>query len=205
MSRLSRQRKAYICILLLIGWELIAWVGARSLVVDSDLATADVLVVLGGSAAYVERSRAAAEIFKTGRVQRIVLTNDGQRSGWSNAEERNPLFVERALDELQREGVPRTSIEVLPGAVQSTRDEAMLLRKTADERAWKSLLVLTSPYHSRRALWTFRNEFNGSGIVLGLTTVRNGGQTPSPWFWWLSPGGWRMVAGEYVKFLYNYL
>lgn len=200
----SRRQKAYICILLLLAWELVAWLGARALVVDSDLTTADVLVVLGGSATYVERSRAAAEIFKAGRVQKIVLTNDGRQSGWSNVEERNPLFVERALDELQREGVPRTIIEVLPGTVQSTRDEAMLLRKTADERAWKSLLVLTSPYHSRRALWTFRNEFNGSGVILGLTTVKNGRQTPSPWFWWLSPNGWRMVAGEYVKFAYYY-
>lgn len=179
-----------------------ASIGARGLVVNSDLPQADVLVVLGGSANYLERSEAAAAIFKAGRVKKIVLTNDGQQSGWSTAEQRNPLFVERALSELQRQGVSDASIEILPHVVTSTRDEAVLLRTTAATRGWNSLLVLTSPYHSRRALWTFRHEFEGSGVVVGLTSVRNGRQTPSPWFWWLTPAGWRMVAGEYVKLIY---
>ena len=179
-----------------------AWIGARSLVVDSDLPQADVLVVLSGSANYLERSQAAAEIFKAGRVKKIILTNDGQQSGWSNAEERNPLFVERAVSELQRQGISNDQIEVLHNVVGSTRDEAILLRTTAANRGWHSLLVLTSPYHSRRALWTFRHEFEGSGVLVGLTSVRNGRQTPSPWLWWLLPSGWRMVAGEYVKFIY---
>jgi uncharacterized SAM-binding protein YcdF (DUF218 family) len=188
--------------LLLLVWEIVAWIGARALIVDSDLPRADVLVVLGGSANYIERAEAAAEIFKAGRVKKIILTNDGQQSGWSNAEQRNPLFVERASTELQRQGISNDRIEILENVVSSTHDEAILLRTTAANRGWHSLLVLTSPYHSRRALWTFRREFEGSGVWVGLTSVRNGMQTPSPWFWWLSPGGWRMVAGEYVKFIY---
>ena len=197
-----KRRRIYICVLLLLIWEIVAWVGARALVVDSDLPQADVLVVLGGSANYIERSEAAVEIFKAGRVKKIILTNDGLRSGWSNAEQRNPLFVERALAELQRQGILNDSVEILPSVVSSTRDEAILLRTTAANRGWHSLLVLTSPYHSRRALWTFRHEFEGTDVVVGLTSVKNGRQTPSPWFWWLSPRGWRLVAGEYLKLIY---
>ncbi len=200
--QISKRRRIYICVLLLLVWEIVAWIGARALIVDSDLPQADVLVVLSGSANYIERSEAAAEIVKAGRVKKIILTNDGQKSGWSNAEQRNPLFVERALTELQRQGISNDRIEILHNVVSSTRDEAILLRTTAANREWHSLLVLTSPYHSRRALWTFRHEFEGSGVLVGLTFVSNGSQTPSPWFWWLSPGGWRMVAGEYVKFIY---
>jgi uncharacterized SAM-binding protein YcdF (DUF218 family) len=200
--QISKRQKIYVCVLLLLVWEIVAWIGARALIVDSDLPQADVLVVLGGSANYIERSEAAAEIFKAGRVKKIILTNDGQQSGWSNAEQRNPLFVERALTELQRQGISNDRIEILDDVVSSTRDEANLLRTTATNRGWHSLLVLTSPYHSRRALWTFRHEFEGSSVLVGLTSVRNGRQTPSPWFWWLSPGGWRIVAGEYLKFIY---
>jgi len=199
---LSRRHKILLVLIVLVLLELLAWIAARALVVDSDLPQAEVLVVLGGSANYLERAQAAAQIFKAGRVKKIVLTNDGQPSGWSNSEERNPLFVERARSELQRQGVPTASIETLPEIVNSTRDEALLLRKTAVESHWLSLLVLTSPYHSRRALWTFRHEFRDSGVVLGLTFVRNGQQTPSPWFWWLTPSGWRQVAGEYAKFVH---
>ena len=201
--QISKRQRLYICILLLLIWEIVAWVSARALVVESDLPQADVLVVLGGSANYIERSEAAAEIFKAGRVKKIILTNDGQQSGWSNAEQRNPLFVERAFRELQRQGISNDSIEILHDVVSSTRDEAILLRTTAANRGWHSLLVLTSPYHSRRALRIFQHEFDGSGVLVGLTYVRNGRQTPSPWFWWLSSTGWQMVAGEYVKLIYH--
>ena len=198
----SLQKKLILVLLVVVLLELLGWLAARALVVEADLAQADVLVVLGGSANYLERSQAAAQIFKAGRVKKIILTNDGKQSGWSNAESRNPLFVERARDELQRQGVPPGNIETLPTVVTSTRDEATLLRKTATNRNWHSLLVVTSPYHSRRALSIFGREFRDSGIVLGLTFVRNGQQTPSPWFWWLTPSGWRAVAGEYVKFIH---
>ncbi|HKU77038.1 MAG TPA: YdcF family protein [Pyrinomonadaceae bacterium] len=200
--QISKRQRIYIGVLLLLVWEIVAWVSARALVVDSDLPQADVLVILGGSASYIERSEAAVEILKTGRVKKIILTNDGQQSGWSNAEQRNPLFVERAFKELQRQGIPDDKIEILPNVVSSTRDEAVLLRTTAAHREWHSLLILTSPYHSRRAFRIFRHEFDGSGVLVGLTSVRNGRQTPSPWFWWLSTTGWKMVAGEYVKLIY---
>ena len=146
--QISKRRKIYICVLLLLTWEIVAWVGARALVVESDLPQADVLVVLGGSANYIERSEAAAEIFKAGRVKKIVLTNDGLRSGWSNAEQRNPLFVERALNELQRQRISNDSVEILPNVVGSTRDEAILLRTTA-----ASLKFMTkSPKSSTRVI-----------------------------------------------------
>ena len=35
--------------------------------------------------------------------------------------------------------------------VRSTRDEALLVGQLAKERGWKSVLLVTSPTHSRRA------------------------------------------------------
>ena len=52
---------------------------------------------------YVERTRLAAESFVRGRAPVVLLTNDGQRGGWSKEEERNPLFVERAESVRRRE------------------------------------------------------------------------------------------------------
>jgi uncharacterized SAM-binding protein YcdF (DUF218 family) len=62
--------------------------------------------------------------------------------------------------------------------------------------------VVTSAYHSRRALWTLRRVFEGSGVEVGLVAVEPGEQSPRPGTWWLYPLGWKMVPGEYVKFLY---
>ncbi len=186
----------------LLAWPLIAWGAARLLVARAELPRAEAIVVLGGSSTYIERARRAAEAYREGRAPKILLTDDGQRGGWSSAEQRNPLFVERAADELKRAGVPGEAIEVLPRTVTSTYDEAVLLREYADARETRSFIIVTSGYHSRRALWTARQVFRGSGVQVGLEPVAPGDETPAPHLWWLGARGWEMVAGEYVKAVY---
>jgi uncharacterized SAM-binding protein YcdF (DUF218 family) len=199
------RRPARTGVLFLLAWELISWTGARALITRAELPRAETLVVLSGSTSYEERAGWAAQLFKEGRSPHIVLTNDDTRGGWSNAQQRNPYFVERSVEELRRAGVPAQSIEVLPRAVNSTYDEAVLLREYATARGVGSLLVITSGYHSRRALWTLRRVFRGSGVEVGLSAAPAGRQTPAPSTWWLSAWGWHLVAGEYLKFIYYWL
>lgn len=187
-------------------WWLVAWAAARALVVNVELPQADALVVLSGSGAYFERTREAAELFRAGRAPQIVLTNDNSISGWSVEQQRNPLFVERAAAELERAGVPPERIVVLPSPVDSTYAEATLLRSYTERRGLRSLLVVTSAYHSRRAWWTLRRVFGGSGVAVGIKAVRHGGaESPAPSRWWWHASGWRNVGGEYVKQLYYWL
>ncbi|HVI71214.1 MAG TPA: hypothetical protein VM656_06980, partial [Pyrinomonadaceae bacterium] len=108
------------------AWSLLAWAAAEALIVRASLAHADAIVVLSGSNAYVERTRRAAELFSEGRAPLVVLTNDDTRGGWSSSQQRNPYFVERAMDELIKNGVPAVKIRVVPGAVSSTHDEALI-------------------------------------------------------------------------------
>src|SRR2546421_3945850 len=186
-------------------WPLVAWALARALIVRADLPQADALVVLAGSAAYVERTRLAAQLFKAGRAPVVLLTNDNEQGGWSSAEQRNPYFVERALAELIAGGVPRAQIEVLPQPVASTYDEARELREYAIAHNLRSLLVVTSAYHSRRALWTLNCVFAADNVTIGLEPVAPGQQTPAPAVWWLRRRGWQNVAGEYAKLIYYWL
>lgn len=183
-------------------WFLIAWVAARALVTSAELERADALVIFSGSSAYRERTRRAAELFRAGRAPVIILTNDNQQSGWSRREQRNPLFVERARDELLRAGVPAESILILPETVTSTYEEAVLVRDYARSHDLHSILFVTSAYHSRRALWTARQVFAESGIQLGLDAPPPGEETPRPLTWWLHRSGWQMVAEEYPKLIY---
>ena len=189
-------------LLSLAVWFVVAWAAARALIVGSEVEHADALVVLSGSSVYRERARYAAELFRQGRAPKIILTSDGQQGGWSQSEQRNPFFVERAQEELRRAGVPPERIEVVPRPVMSTYDEAVALREYATGQGMKALLVVTSGYHSRRALWSLRRVFAASGIGIGVAPVSAGEETPAPVAWWLEPDGWRMVAGEYVKLVY---
>ena len=130
-------------LLTLIIGILIAWIAANALIVRSDLAHADALVVLGGSSTFRERTRHAAQLFNEGRAPRIILTNDNQKSGWSAERESNPLFVERAADELTRRGVLEEKIEIVPGTVSSTHEEAVRLREYAGDKKLRSILIVT--------------------------------------------------------------
>ena len=205
----SRRRQlARVAVALVIAWPLVAWVAARSLVVRDELQPADVILVLSGASEYVERTRHAADLFKRGVAPKIILTNDNLRGGWNSEQQRNPYFIEREAEELRRAGVPAAQIEALPEPVASTYDEAVRLRAYAAEHKLGSVLIVTSAYHSRRALWTMRRVFRESGVRVSVAPVATGGtaqQTPPAATWWLSRRGWRSVAPEYPKIVYYWL
>jgi uncharacterized SAM-binding protein YcdF (DUF218 family) len=201
-SLLSSKKIRYGLLPVLCVLWFIFWGAAKLLIVEEPLAHADAIAVLSGSAVIRERADYAAQLYKEGRAPRIILTNDNQQASWSSAEQRNPFYYERALLALTRAGVPRAAIEVLPQPVSGTYEEATLLHSYAAEQRLNSILVVTSAYHSRRALWTLRRVFGNTGITIGLTAVPPGNQAPYPFAWWLHLRGWQMVPGEYVKMIY---
>lgn len=188
-------------------WIAFAPFLADGLVAEKPLEKADAIVVLSGSAEYLDRTHEAAEAFKAGVAPRILLTNDDHRSGWVESEKRNPYFVERAFTELVDQGVPANAIETLPGAVHGTDDEANLVVPFAGERQIRSLVLVTSPYHSHRALWTFERVVakNSASLTVGVLTPSENYRYPNRLNWWMSPYGWQSVGVEYVKFAYYWL
>jgi len=196
---------ACIALLTLVTANLIAWIAAKALIVRSDLARADAIVVLAGSATYLERTDWASRLYKEGRAPFIILTNDNVQGGWSVAKQRNPMFVELAAEELRRQGVPAEKIKTISEAVSSTYEEALRLREYAINHDLRSILIVTSSYHSRRARWTLRRVFEGSGIAIGLDAPGPGVQTPAPATWWWHESGWQIIPSEYVKIIYYWM
>jgi len=182
-----------------VGWTLTAPLLASYLIVKKPLANADAMIVLSGSAVYKERTRKAAELYRHGVAPMVFVTNDGERAGWSQAEQRNPPFVELEQRELIANGVLPDAIKVLDGDGLGTDSEANQAAIEIEARPIKSLLIVTSAYHSRRALRTFENKLREKGVEIGIEHAPIDDGTPRPEFWWLSPRGWQTVAGEYVK------
>jgi uncharacterized SAM-binding protein YcdF (DUF218 family) len=199
MSQSRWLRRKVAVLILFILWPVIAWVLAKSLIVRKPLAIADAIVVFSGAAAYRERTQLAAQLYRNRTATRLILTNDNQRGPWSTAEQRNPFSYERAIDELEAAGVPREQIEVIPQVVSNTYEEAKVLHDYAKAHGLHTVLVVTSAYHSRRALWTLQQIFKADEAEIGIEPVPTGFQTPSPGTWWLYPSGWQMVLGEYLK------
>jgi uncharacterized SAM-binding protein YcdF (DUF218 family) len=128
----------------------------------------------------------------------VLLTVDHTRGGWSSAEQRNPFFVERAADELIKAGVPEDRIRMIPGVADTTHNEALLVKKYVANEGFRSVLVVTSSYHSRRALRTLNQAFAGTGTTVGLSVS----STAPSVEWWVRPDGWRTVGAEFVKLVY---
>ncbi len=204
-KRLLQRRSARLVAGFLFLWPFLAWVAAQGVISHRALQRADVIVVLAGSATFVEAAREAAKVFHEGRAPKILLTDDALQSGWSDVEQRNPFFSEKAKAELLQQGVPPDAIEVLSPAVRSTHEEALLMRKILPERNAKAVLIVTSPYHTRRALRYIEKALSDSKIEVGIVSPPVGQQSPTAFTWWLTWKGWQLVGGEYVKLFYYWL
>ncbi len=190
-------RRAGLCLVLLSVLLL-----PYGLIRRQPLAGADAIVVLSGSATYIERAQRAAQLWHAGRAPQIILTYDGQSAGWDERRQRNPSFSEREADVLRAEGVPAERIVMLPQLVTTTHEELERVRDYAHAHELSSLIVVTSAYHTRRAWWTMRQIFANGGTILGLDAPPPGQQTPVPLLWWTSIVGWKLVPGEYLKCIY---
>ena len=200
-SKATHRRRFLICTAILVALSpLIAWLAAHLLIVRAEIPSADAIVVFSGAGTYIERATWAAKLFREGRAPVVVITNDGLISGWDG--QRNPYFYELISTRLQQQGVPAERIELASGAASGAYEESLLLRDHATSHQYQRVLIVTSAYHSRRALWSMHHACEGSGIQVGIETPPPGWQTPSPWLWWSRRFGWKTVAGEYAKMIY---
>ncbi|HMQ03358.1 MAG TPA: YdcF family protein [Pyrinomonadaceae bacterium] len=198
--------------LVLFAVAVAVWIAAAPLLADHlidemPLEKADVILILSGGANYAERAEGGSKAFHSGKAPLIWITDDGQQGGWDNEEKRNPFFVEKMNTALLNSGVPGSAIERLPGGVSGTGGEAELAIKTAKERGYRSILVVTSDFHSKRALWIFDQAAaaDKAELTIGLLRAPSSASYPSRSSWWLSLAGWQTVAAEYVKFGYYWL
>ena len=206
MKKRSRTFRITIVFLLLFSaWLIAAPYLAERLIIEKPLERADVIFILGGSSVYLERTRRAATEYKRGVAAKILLTDDGERSGWSRLEKRNIPYVELAQRNLIAEGVPAEHIEIIKPAGSGTIYEAQVFKEKAKQENWQIVLLVTSAYHTSRTLWTFERVFEQGDIEFGIVAAPPGEQTPAPNFWWLIPHGWNFVAGEYVKSFYYWV
>jgi uncharacterized SAM-binding protein YcdF (DUF218 family) len=110
------------------------------LCVDSGLAKADVIVVLGGGSH--DRPERAMELFKQGIAPRIIV------SGFGDCE------IDRRL--LTKAGVPANVIE-MENQSHTTKENAEFTIKLLRKEKLNRAVIVTSWYHSRRALKTFQH------------------------------------------------
>jgi uncharacterized SAM-binding protein YcdF (DUF218 family) len=148
----------------------------RLLIVSVPMSHADGIIVLGGEP--LARPTEAASLYKEGVAPRVFVTGTGDAASCRKV--------------LMGAGVPASAIIVEPKAT-TTYANATLLKPLLEESNVTSALIVTSPFHTRRALATFRKVM--PGIRFGVTDASIG--------WWGRPEGRgdlnRFVWLEFLK------
>ena len=140
-SRFGRSRKIIVAAVVLLVVVVGALIFSKSLLcLDSGPPQhADAIIVLGGGV--FDRPAHAAELFKAGFASRIIVTGDG------DCDENRLALVAR--------GVPQSAIEVECRS-RTTWENARFTEPLLKAAGAKRVIIVTSWYHSRRALNTFR-------------------------------------------------
>jgi uncharacterized SAM-binding protein YcdF (DUF218 family) len=162
--------------------------------VQSPEVAADVIIVLAGS---FERPMHAGDLYAKGIAPRIIVSVPRVESSIIQLERMGiryprPEVISREI--LLRKGVPAESIEMLAAGAISTADEAKAFASRLQPRPGR-VLVVTSPYHVRRAAMAFSDAF-GEGTQVTVTA------TPYETFpddWWRSQDAARNVLLELAK------
>jgi uncharacterized SAM-binding protein YcdF (DUF218 family) len=178
---------------LVVALAAFAWGAGRFLTVDGTLAPADAIVVLGGGVP--GRAHHAVDLFSQGYAPLVVFSGGTlENTGLACSSAQLSLEAAQAL------GLPPGAALLAPEA-QSTYDEAVNLQQMAGERGWQRLIVVTDPFHTRRAARTFRSLL--PGVAISISAAPN--PTCDPTRWWSSEDGLVTVVNESLKLGFYWL
>ena len=172
----------------------------RYLVVDEPLQPADALVVLGG--ARVDRWLEAVDLYRDGKGKSILLSPGYLEDAEVQLRARGirfPAATDLISDAMVQMGIPASAITAIPQGMDNTAEEASAAARIARERGWKSIIVVTSPYHTRRSLFAFERELKGTGITVQVRGSRYDDVDPDQW--WKRRGDFRFVTWELQKLI----
>ena len=170
---------------------------ASALMVNDAPKKSDAIVILAGG----EPGRAweAADLYNGKLAPYVVVTKDLptfdeeqlRKYGIELVDGRgNYIRVLRGL------GVPEEKIVTVKTPVEDTFSEITAVRELCKERGWKSLVIVTSNYHTRRARLTARYIL-GSGIDVSVVASSHGGLNRASW--WKNNADARTFLIEFQK------
>jgi uncharacterized SAM-binding protein YcdF (DUF218 family) len=146
---------------------------AESWVIDEPAAHADALLLLGDDNFYADRATRAAEMIRHGVAPVVVASGRRLRPSAAVAELQEHDLIER--------GVPKDKILRFPHDADNTLEEAVALTRLCSDRHFRSVIVVTSNYHARRARHIFAKVFP-TAIAVSVAGAHDGDFDPDHWW-----------------------
>lgn len=156
-------------------------------------AKADAVVAVSGGDTSA-RAAEAIDLYKRGWANTIIFSGAAfDKTGPSNAS----VMRKQALDA----GVPERVI-LIEEQGATTKQNAEKTNDLLEENNVHSVILVTSAYHQRRASLEF-NKLVGPDVSVRSHPVMADNQWSS--LWWLTPTGWWLAIGEFIKIIAFYL
>jgi uncharacterized SAM-binding protein YcdF (DUF218 family) len=194
-ERRSFRFKSVLLLLLLAAVVYLArdvWLRAlgSALVHDEGAAQAEIAVVLAGDS-WGYRLTKGAELVRQGFVPRVLVS--GPPASYDVNE------ADAAIHFAIRKGYPAEWFIPVYHTALSTREEATAILDALQQRHIHSALLVTSDYHSARALRIFRGVERQRGGGPNLRMVASGDRFFSAANWWHNREGRKIAFMEWSK------
>jgi uncharacterized SAM-binding protein YcdF (DUF218 family) len=142
-------------------------------VVEDTLERSDAILILSDDNFYADRATRASQVYRQGLGAIVVASGRRLRPYAGIAELMEHDLIER--------GVPKDKILRVPHDADNTREEAKTLAQVAKQRKWRSVIVVTSNYHTRRARYIFSHVFP-KDIRIRITGAHDDNFDPERWW-----------------------
>jgi uncharacterized SAM-binding protein YcdF (DUF218 family) len=142
-------------------------------VVEDTVERSDAILVLSDDNFYADRATRAAQIYRQGLSSIVVASGRRLRPYAGVAELMEHDLIER--------GVPKDKILRVAHDADNTREEAKTLAQVAKQKKWRSVIVVTSNFHTRRARYIFSHVFP-EDIRIRITGAPDGDFDPERWW-----------------------
>jgi uncharacterized SAM-binding protein YcdF (DUF218 family) len=160
-------------------------------VAEAPCQAADAIVAVSGGDT-VARTREAIKLYQAGWAPKLIFSGAAQdKSGPSNAE------VMR--QEARMAGIPDSAI-IIEEYGETTKQNAVNTQSIFGQNNIKSVILVTSGYHQRRASLEFAKR---TDVTLRNHPVAADNQWSA--FWWATPIGWFLAVGEFIKIIAFYV
>ncbi len=162
---------------------------AKYLIVRDDINKSDAIVVLSGDS-NGERIRQAAELYKRGQADYFLIS--GGLLYW------NVTYADIMRRHAISLGIPNKVI-LIEDKSDSTYENAKFSLEILKEKGIKSIILVTSPTHTRRASRLFKKMYKKEGIKVSSYPVQNSRFKTENW--WMRHEDTQRVVLEYVKII----
>jgi uncharacterized SAM-binding protein YcdF (DUF218 family) len=182
---------AVFCLLLYLVRHPVLRYMAESWVIDQPAQRADAIVVLGDDNFYGDRASRAAELSRQEVAPVVVASGRWLRP--------KAGLSELIAHDLVERGVPENKILRFDQNARDTIEEAQDLAKLAEQKGWRSVIIVTSNYHTRRVRYIYARIFPAR-ISTSVAAAKDGDFDPERW--WEKRKSTQLFAHEVLGIMY---